>query len=122
MDDLRSNTVTCFSMQFIWTVCQSAMILCVPLITGQRFLNNCMPIRTVIVILHADCAHGLFAERQTSEQQRVKGGPGMRTLCFRLLVAGLMISMPAFAHHATRGSCDASNPITLNATVTDCSY
>src|SRR5262249_60523525 len=113
MDDLRSNTVTCFSMQFIWTVCQSAMILCVPLITGQRFLNNCMPIRTVIVILHADCAHGLFAERQTSEQQRAKGESGMRTFCFLLLVAGLMISMPAFANQGTRDYYNPSPPITL---------
>src|SRR5215831_19989095 len=46
----------------------------------------------------------------------------MRTFCFLLLVAGLAITMPAFAHHGTGVSYDASNPITLKGTVTEFRY
>src|SRR5215510_9064792 len=46
----------------------------------------------------------------------------MRTFCFLLLIAGLVISMSAFAHHDTGVSYDASNPVTLKGTVTEFRY
>jgi hypothetical protein len=46
----------------------------------------------------------------------------MRGSCLLLLAAGLVVGMPAFAHHGTGVSYDASNPVTMKAVVTEFRY
>ena len=46
----------------------------------------------------------------------------MRKFCVLALIAGLAASIAAFAHHGTGVSYDASNPVTLKATVTEFRY
>src|SRR5262245_48962105 len=47
----------------------------------------------------------------------------MRTSCFLVLTAGLiLVGTPAFAHHGTGVSYDASKPVTLKGTVTEFRY
>ena len=46
----------------------------------------------------------------------------MRTFCLLVFVGGLVAGMPAFAHHGTGVSYDASNPVTLKGTVTEFRY
>src|SRR5581483_574850 len=47
----------------------------------------------------------------------------MKVFCFLLLAAGLiLIGTPAYAHHGTGVSYDASKPITVKGTVTEFRY
>ena len=47
----------------------------------------------------------------------------MRTFCLLVLIGGLVLSgTPAFSHHGTGVSYDASKPVTLKATVTEFRY
>src|SRR5437660_12784704 len=47
----------------------------------------------------------------------------MKMSCFLIVAAGLiLLGTPGFAHHGTGVSYDASNPVTLKATVTEFRY
>jgi hypothetical protein len=53
----------------------------------------------------------------------MKGASAMRRLCFLGVVLGsTLLPAPSWAHHGTGVSYDASNPVTLKATVTEFRY
>src|SRR5262245_33515124 len=74
-------------------------------------------------MLHADCWGMEWHNRRFSADLTKGVSTKMKVFCFAVFTAGLIfLGTPVFAHHGTGVSYDASNPITLQGTVTEFRY